>query len=519
MATDGFLLDLQNTADTTQTFELFSPTNGDTLIPDELGYTWTIEFSGSDYFDPATLLWQPGLYGWAYSGIIDPLIGTLTPSITIAATKTRDELIVLLNELGSQTQKVGEWDIQVVTKPEKKERAIVPGAIYLQVSVKMNTIWVDKYLDIDNFQFGSKYFQIAPASGKPTLYLDKQSTEVADYGGGVLLPEDKKIIIGSGSPNFTYDQFVNSIQQRTYDVKGFEVYCENKDQLLQPFLFDRKLATGRVYQKILTPIIDPYQNQNYVKTPDKTGYKVDGFTSLKYSILPYSCARILLKYNYIDISTPLLVTKKEPKIQQFIGDTYSNQAGGPYNTIPCWGCVGGAIVQHGSLGGPTGFNNANINGWCGSVNGDDFYNSPTHSALQGCTSNPPPPAPGWTYSGSLNTTFINNMTSGYDQFGCKFLASRLGIHEGTLAGLVAAGTNPQWQAMLVDKVAYIKNKMKAEGCTFDAIPQFSQMSELYKPRDLFIPTNDFIQHQIDVEQGAEKLIDKYDFPMDTQHNE
>ena len=45
------------------------------------------------------------------------------------------------------------------------------------------------------------------------------------------------------------------------------------------------------------------------------------------------------------------------------------------------------------------------------------------------------------------------------------------------------------------------------------------MSELYQPRDLFIPTNDFIQHQIDVEQGAEKLINKHDFPMDIKHNQ
>ena len=449
MATDGFLLELQNTADSKQTFDLFSPVEGGTLLPDRYTFVWTIEFTGTDYFDPSTLLWQPGLFGWCYNGEVDPLIGTLCPSITTTAVKTKDELITLLND--GDPGIVGTWDIEVVTKPEKAEESLSP-VIYLQVSVKLNIEWAQDYLDPRGYQFGSVYFEINPSGPGATLYLDKQSEDVVDYGGGVLLPQDEKIIIASGSPNFTYDQFVNSVQQRTYDVKGFDVYCEVQNQLLQPLLFDRKLATGRVYQKVLTPIIDPYQNQNYLKTPDKIGYVIDGFTSLKYSILPYACARILIHYNYIDISTPLMVQKKEPKIPQFAGESYVNQGG-------------------------------------------------------------------WTYPGSVSATFISNMTNGYEQFGCKFLAARLAIHEGTLAGLVSAGTNPQWQEMLKDKIDYINNKMQTEECNFDDIPQFSQMSELYKPRDLFVPTNDFIQHQIDIEQGAEKLLGKPDFPMDIEHNQ
>ena len=511
---DGFLLNLQNTSDTTQTFDLFSPTDGGSLEQEEIAYSWTIRFDGNDYYNSTTKEWQPGTYGWAYSGEIDPAIGSLTPQFTIAGGTTTEDLIGLLNS--GQTGIVGLWKIEVVAKPPTKLEPLVADTIFLQIYVELYPAWSNDFLNSDNFQYGSKYFLINPSGAGDNLFLDRQSTKTAAYGGGIVLPENKRIIIESGSPNFSYDQFTNSILQRTYDIKSFDVFSENQNQLLEPFLFDRKLATGRVYQKVLTPTIDPYQQQNYLKTPDKQGYKMDGFTTLKYTILPYGSARLLLNYTYIDVATPLIVKKKNKKILK--EDTYSNQ-NGPFSTIPCWGCVSGQIIQHGTLGGPTGFTNANINGWCGSVNGDDFYNSPTHSALQGCNSNPPPPPVSYIYSGTLSTTFTNNMTNGYAQFGCKFLASRLAIQEGKLANLVSAGTNPQWQLMLKDKIEYIENLMNSEDCGFEEIPQFSQMSELYQPRDLFIPTNDFIQHQIDVEQGAEKLINKHDFPMDIKHNQ
>ena len=76
-----------------------------------------------------------------------------------------------------------------------------------------------------------------------------------------------------------------------------------------PFLFDRTLATGRVYQKVLTPTIDPYQSQNYIVTPEDKGYILDGFTKIKYNILANSEVRLILDYNYIDFSTALVEHK------------------------------------------------------------------------------------------------------------------------------------------------------------------------------------------------------------------
>ena len=139
---------------------------------------------------------------------------------------------------------------------------------------------------------------------------------------------------------------------------------------------------------------------------------------------------------------------------------------------------------------------------------------------QTCTINPQPqPTSNVNVApGQVNQNFKDNMDNGYAQFGCNFLKGRLEVQENKLSGLTSAGTNPKWQQMLVDRIAYIKDMMDGEECSFDDLPQFSEMGTLYQPKDLFIPTNDFIQHQIDVEQGASKLLEKPDFPMDTEHN-
>ena len=91
----------------------------------------------------------------------------------------------------------------------------------------------------------------------------------------------------------------------------------------------------------------------------------------------------------------------------------------------------------------------------------------------------------------------------------------MAIQEGKLNDLETAGTNPRWQAFLRERIQYIKDKLQSENCEVkQEIPQFSTIGDEYKPRDLFIPTNDFIQHQIDTEQGAQKLLEDTDFPID-----
>ena len=123
--------------------------------------------------------------------------------------------------------------------------------------------------------------------------------------------------------DFGYNEFLWSTIQRTYDIKNFQIFSDNKSQLLEPFLFDRTLATGKVYQKVLTPTMDPYQQQNYIITPEDNGYILDGFTKIKYTMLPFANVRLILDYTFIDLSTPLLIQKvRKPKIRR--REIYSN---------------------------------------------------------------------------------------------------------------------------------------------------------------------------------------------------
>jgi len=55
----------------------------------------------------------------------------------------------------------------------------------------------------------------------------------------------------------------------------------------------------------------------------------------------------------------------------------------------------------------------------------------------------------------LNTTFVNNMFSGYSNFGCPFLYNRHTALRNRLSGLQAAGTNPNWQQLLQNRIYYI----------------------------------------------------------------
>lgn len=122
------------------------------------------------------------------------------------------------------------------------------------------------------------------------------------------LVDNKNVEITSYS-NFSYNEFLWSVIQRTYNVTNFQVWSATKSQLFEPFLFDRKTAAGRTYQRVAAPIMDPYQMQNTVNTEYLEGYLLDGFTSLKYTIDPSAKLRLVMDYTYTDIATPLLLRR------------------------------------------------------------------------------------------------------------------------------------------------------------------------------------------------------------------
>ena len=286
--------------------------------------------------------------------------------------------------------------------------------------------------------------------------------------------------------DFGYDEFLWSTIQRTYDIKNFQIFSTNQNQLLEPFLFDRTLATGRVYQKVLTPTIDPYQQQNYIITPEDKGYILDGFTKVKYKVLAFSNVRLVLDYTYIDLSTPLLIKKvKKPKrIQKEI---YSNQSGNQVATP---------------------------------------QNTPTVSPATIPPAPPPappvipqsPPSPQTPIV--LKQAFKDSMLSGFEKFGCKWFVNRIQVQKDKLADLQsqpAGKRNPRWQDFLNLKIAYIENMQLEKECIVEEdVIDIASLGPEYERKDLWMPSPEFVQHQIDTEQGIDKLLNDHDFPIEKE---
>ena len=239
------------------------------------------------------------------------------------------------------------------------------------------------------------------------------------------LISNPNVSVVASNPNFNYSDFLWSTIGRTYDVKNFQLYSASKLQLLQPFLFDRTLATGRVYQKVLTPTIDPYQSQNYIVTPDEKGYILDGFTKIRYTLLPNQSIRIILDYTFVDLSTPLIATLRRPNL-------------------------------------------------------NDSYITPN---------------------------FVNNMEDGFDRFGCKFLQGRIEALNQKLEEVSGASGNIEKLMISYDCIT----KEEAEEMT-----EFKVVGPELKRTNLFMPSPEFVQSQLDDEQGVRKLFRNHDFPIEKE---
>ena len=254
------------------------------------------------------------------------------------------------------------------------------------------------------------------------------------------LISNPNVSVVASNPNFNYNDFLWSTVGRTYDVKNFQLWSLSQNQLLQPFLFDRTLATGRVYQKVLTPTIDPYQSQNYIVTPDEKGYILDGFTKINYTLLPQQSIRLVLDYTFVDLSTPLIATLSRPEINQ----------------------------------------------------------------------------------SSISPDFVDNMESGFDKFGCKFLQGRIVALNQKLEDVSGASGNmhPNWQEHIKSRLMYIEKLMISYDCITreeaEEMPEFKVVGPELTRTNLFMPSPEFVQSQLDDEQGVSKLFKNHDFPIEKE---
>jgi hypothetical protein len=523
---DGFVCTFKNNSNQRQEIDVFeSSTLGGGSS--DLNVQWNFRANyvnytktGDSVYSPVSRLWWDQAF-YAKNGTFGIRV-YLTDGSTLVIDEVNNPILVditsgdlqnFLNDPAFRLEQVGTWTI---TQDEE-------AVFNISVDVSQTFIETTGIAQTAVLNYGVESISVEGGGVAPTFDGINVFPPLASVAPTV--PGNRNVSVQS-TLNFSYNDFLWSTIQRTYDIKNFQIYSASKTQLLEPFLFDRTLATGKLYQKVLTPTIDPYQDQNYIVTPPSKGYILDGFTKIKYTIEPNTEVRLILDYTYIDISTPLMIKQVKPKLNkdfitpEFVNNMekgfdkfgceflikrskvlseklqwlikgkpphpeFSNQSGTILsNVIPCWGCIDGQIEQYGMEGGSTGFTNSNIEGWCGSYNGNDMYDSPTHPALEDC-------------SGSNSENYPSN-------------------DEPSEGG----GNNPKWQEQIKAKLLYIKKLLISYDCMpreeVEKMEEFESIGTEFRRKNLWMPSDEFVQHQIDTEQGAAKLFQKHDFPIEKE---
>lgn len=93
------------------------------------------------------------------------------------------------------------------------------------------------------------------------------------------------VTISSGLSNTTYYNLLNQSSISPFTVGSTLISSVNgtTSQVLQPLTLTTQDANGNQAVKILTPTIDPYQNQSGV-IELKQAFRIDGFTKLTFSM-------------------------------------------------------------------------------------------------------------------------------------------------------------------------------------------------------------------------------------------
>ena len=105
----------------------------------------------------------------------------------------------------------------------------------------------------------------------------------AGFSGGSLTVSN--VTITSGLSNVSYYNLLNQSSVSPFTVGSTLISSVNgtTSQVLQPLTLSTLDANGNQATKILTPVIDPYQQQSGV-IELKQPFRIDGFTKLTFSI-------------------------------------------------------------------------------------------------------------------------------------------------------------------------------------------------------------------------------------------
>lgn len=439
---DNFVVSFSNNSNSSQEIDIFESSNLTGGGVTETVYSWTKNWG--DYgvgpqpviYNTVTELWWDNTTIPAPADITFRFVkndGTFfiinVGGIATLINKTTPQLQTFFNT-NIDLSDVGIWDITEISEGVFTFQVVVKPAW-----AKLNNIAINNPL----YNYGAQSFKLSGGTILPNIWRAGECFPTLAQSSPALISNPNVSVVAS-NPNFSYSDFLWSTIGRTYDVKNFQLFSISKAQLLQPFLFDRTLATGRVYQKVLTPTIDPYQSQNYIVTPDEKGYILDGFTKIKYTLLPEQTIRIILDYTFVDMSTPLIATLSRPKL-------------------------------------------------------NDSYITPD---------------------------FVSNMEDGFDKFGCKFLQGRIVALNQKLEEVAGPSGNmhPNWQEQIKSRLMYIEKLMISYECITreeaDEMPEFKVVGPELRRTNLFMPSPEFVQSQLDDEQGVRKLFRNHDFPIEKE---
>jgi len=115
------------------------------------------------------------------------------------------------------------------------------------------------------------------------------AADATNYGNNVA------ITISMGVSNVTYKAFLNQTMNQPFYVGQVYLQSSTANQVLETLTVRHQDGNGNLADKVLVPIIDPYQQQS-TSIVYKNGFRVDGYTKITISSILASATMNIYLY-------------------------------------------------------------------------------------------------------------------------------------------------------------------------------------------------------------------------------
>lgn len=110
-----------------------------------------------------------------------------------------------------------------------------------------------------------------------SLFFGNSQNELAFNSEGNYV--ENGLIISSGVPQVTYNHIVKNLITNKFNIVLTYIQSVTEKQVLEKFTYKHQNPNGVFYGRVITPKIDPYQQQANIVAV-KTEYTLDGDTSI-----------------------------------------------------------------------------------------------------------------------------------------------------------------------------------------------------------------------------------------------